>query len=145
MVTWLILIIDFCKKTSILSSPALRFLNKPQFLNNSIVERKWEKIDDAWCRIVTFQDGSEAKILGDNLEECVFYSKTLSTSNSVFTHKYISIYIHDCILAYVYIQTYNSKYTSTHNETKIQRYIYQLLPVDFFSHYWLMCLFRLQP
>ena len=90
MVTCLVLVIDFCKnKTNLLSSPALRFLNKPQFLNKNIVERKWEKIDDAWCRIVTFQDGSEEKILGDNLEECIFYSKTLSTSNNVFIHKYI--------------------------------------------------------
>ena len=61
-------------------------------------------------------------------------------------YSYISIYMHNCILTYAYIHTYNSKYTSTtHNEIKIQSYINQLLPVDFFSHNWLMCLFMLQP
>ena len=84
MVTWSILSAYFCEnKTNIFSFPTLRFLNKPEFLGTNIKERRWEKIDGDLCRIVTFQDGSEEKILGDNLENGSLYSQTVSTSNNV--------------------------------------------------------------
>ena len=76
MVTWSILNVYMCENISnIFSFPTVRFLNKPEYLDTNIKERKWEKIDDEWCRIITFQDGSEEKILGDNLAQKRFFSR----------------------------------------------------------------------
>ena len=64
-----------------------------------------------------------------------FWPETLPTSNSailMYIHTYIHTYLHSCI------------YMHRQKDTKVQRYMDQLLQ-NFFSHYWLQCLLVLQP